>query len=66
VDPAIERDRLGKELAAARGQAARLEKLLNSDFGKKAPKEVVEKEKERLAGFTATAKSLEEQLKNLK
>jgi valyl-tRNA synthetase len=66
VDPTIERDRLGKELAAARGQAARLEKLLNSDFGKKAPKEVVEKEKERLAGFTATAKSLEEQLKNLK
>ncbi|MEX1143615.1 MAG: valine--tRNA ligase [Anaerolineales bacterium] len=66
VDASKERDRLGKELAAAREQAARLEKLLNSDFGKKAPKEVVEKEKERLAGFMSTAKSLEEQLKNLK
>ena len=66
VDAAHERDRLGKELAAAQEMAARLERLLESDFGKKAPKEVVEKEKERLAGFMSTAKSLEEQLKNLK
>jgi valyl-tRNA synthetase len=66
VDPAAERARLGKELAAAREQAARLDKLLSSDFGNKAPKEVVEREKARMAGFLATAKSLEEQLRNLK
>ena len=66
ANPAMEQARLGKELAAAREQAARLEKLLNGDFGKKAPKEVVEKEKGRLAGFLATAKSLEEQLNSLK
>ena len=61
-----EKHRLEKELAAAREQAARLDKLLSSDFGKKAPKEVVEKEKARMAGFLATAKSLEEQLRDLK
>ena len=66
VDPDRERARWGKELAAAREQAARLGKLLASDFAKKAPTEVVEKEKGRLAGFQATAKSLEEQLKRLK
>ena len=63
LDPVEERARLGKELAAAGEQAARLEKLLASDFASKAPKEVVEKERGRLAGFRATARSLEEQLK---
>ncbi|MEX2144674.1 MAG: class I tRNA ligase family protein, partial [Anaerolineales bacterium] len=65
VDPAKERERLGKEMAAALEQATRLEKLLASDFARKAPPAVVEKEKGRLAGFLATAASLAEQLKKL-
>lgn len=65
VDPAEERTRMQRELKAAREQAVRLEKLLNSDFAKKAPHEVVEKERARLEGFKATTQSLEDQLKNL-
>jgi valyl-tRNA synthetase len=36
--------------------------LLSSDFAKKAPIEVVEKEKEKLAGYQATAQKIKEQL----
>ncbi|MEX1246941.1 MAG: valine--tRNA ligase [Anaerolineales bacterium] len=65
LDPRVERERLEKELTAARDQIARLEKLLKSDFGKKAPKGVIEKERARLDGFKATAGSLKEQLRKL-
>ncbi|MEX2160439.1 MAG: valine--tRNA ligase [Anaerolineales bacterium] len=64
LDPIFERARIEKELAAARQQVQRLQKLLDSDFGQKAPDNVVEKEKARLEGFKSTARSLEEQLKN--
>lgn len=66
TDPAEEKARMEKELAEAKDQVARLEKLLASDFGKKAPKDVADKERARLDGFKATASSLEEHLKNLK
>ena len=66
TDPAEERARLERELADARAQIQRLEGLLASDFAKKAPAAVVEKEKTRLQGFKNTSSSLEDQLKALK
>jgi valyl-tRNA synthetase len=63
VDPAAERSRLEKELAEARGQLERVQKLLASDFAKKAPAAVVEKERARLAGYEQTVEKLEGQLK---
>lgn len=65
-DPAAERARMQKELEETNEQAKRLEILLKSEFAAKAPKAVVEKERQRLEGFKATSASLEEQLKNLK
>jgi valyl-tRNA synthetase len=62
LDPAEERARLQSELAEAQAQIQRLKKLLASDFAKKAPKEVVEKERERLAGFRETEERLKGQL----
>ncbi|MCW5887188.1 MAG: valine--tRNA ligase [Anaerolineales bacterium] len=65
VDPVAERARLEKELAEARQQHGRVEALLASDFGKKAPPPVVDKEKARLEGFAQAIERLEEQLKAL-
>jgi valyl-tRNA synthetase len=62
VDPAAERSRLEKELAEARGQLERVEKLLASDFVKKAPAAVVEKERARLAGYEQTVAKLQASL----
>jgi valyl-tRNA synthetase len=64
VDPAEERARLQSELAEAQSQIERLEKLLASDFAEKAPKEVVEKERSRLAGFKETEEGLKGQLES--
>ena len=54
--------RLEKELTETEGQIARLEKLLGSDFAKKAPAAVVQKECERLAAYQETAEKLKAQL----
>jgi len=62
VDPAEERLRLEKDLAEAQSQIQRLEGLLGSDFAKKAPEAVVEKERERLAAFQKTAARIQSQL----
>ena len=62
LDMEEERKRLEKELAEARVQIVRLEKLLGSDFAAKAPAAVVQKERERLAAFKATAEKLQAQL----
>ncbi len=62
VDLQAERQRLEKELADIQAQIARLEKLLGSDFAQKAPAPVVQKERERLDAFKATAEKLEAQL----
>jgi valyl-tRNA synthetase len=51
VDLEAERARLGKELADVERQIARSEGLLASDFIRKAPPAVVEKERSRLAGL---------------
>ncbi len=62
VDPVEERARLTKELAEAESQAARLEKLLASDFANKAPAPVVQKEREKLAAYKETAEKIKAQL----
>jgi valyl-tRNA synthetase len=63
IDVEEERSRLDKELAAIQMQIDRLEKLLGSDFGSKAPEAVVRKERERLAAFQETAGKIRSQIK---
>ena len=65
VDLDEERLRLTKALAEAEGQITRLENLLGSSFAEKAPATVVQKEREKLAGFRETAIKLRGQLEGL-
>ena len=65
VDLDEERLRLTKALAEAEGQITRLENLLGSSFAEKAPATVVQKEREKLAGFRETAIKLGGQLEGL-
>ena len=62
IELEAERARLEKELEEVRSQVQRLEKLLASPFAEKAPPEVVEKEREKLAAYQETAARLEQQL----
>jgi valyl-tRNA synthetase len=62
VDLEQERARLNKELAETEAQIVRLEKLLSSDFAKKAPETVVQKEREKLMAFKGTAAKIKAQL----
>jgi valyl-tRNA synthetase len=62
LDLEAERSRLQKELDEVLIQIKRLEKLLDSDFATKAPAPVVQRERERLAGFQQTAGKLKRQL----
>jgi valyl-tRNA synthetase len=63
VDTSEERERLSKALTEAKNQAGRLEKLLASSFSVKAPADIVQKEKDKLASYQMTVKKLEKQLK---
>jgi valyl-tRNA synthetase len=65
VDLDEERSRLNKNLAEVEGQITRLEKLLSSPFGEKAPADVVQKEREKLSVFRETALKLKAQLEGL-
>jgi valyl-tRNA synthetase len=62
VDQAAEQERLTAELADTETQIKRLEELLSSPFGQKAPAAVVEKERQRLETFKETAQKLKQQL----
>ena len=62
LDLEEQRKRLEKELADVLIQIDRLEKLLGSDFANKAPAQVVQKEREKLAAFQDTAGKLRSQL----
>jgi valyl-tRNA synthetase len=54
VDLAVERGRLAKEIARCEAEAARIEgKLANAQFVAKAPPEVIEEQRTRLAGYQA-------------
>ena len=56
-------ERLEKELAEAESHIARLEKLLTSPFAQKAPANVIEAEREKLAGYISSAEKLRNRLK---
>ncbi len=62
VDLAQERERLTAELKEAKSHIARLEKMLNSPFAKKAPPAVVDKEREKLAAYKDAAEKIKAQL----
>jgi len=63
VDLAEEKSRLEKELKETESHIERLEKLLGSDFANKAPAPVVQKERDKLAGYKETAEKIKAQLK---
>jgi valyl-tRNA synthetase len=65
VDLSEERARLEKELADASSQIERLQNLLNGPFAQKAPTAVVQKERDRLAGFAESAHKLKKQLEEM-
>jgi len=62
VDMEAERARLQKELQENENQIKRLETLLSSSFAERAPAQVVERERQKLATFKETAARLREQL----
>jgi valyl-tRNA synthetase len=66
VDVENETARLQKELDETQSQIDRLTGLLASPFAQKAPAAVVDKERQKLAGYQDTAASLREQLEALK
>jgi valyl-tRNA synthetase len=65
VDPAEQRMRLEKEYAEAAGQVERLEKLLASPFAERAPEQVVEKERRKLAEYQEMVTKINAQLELL-
>ncbi len=62
INPEEERARLNKELAEAESQIERLEKLLGSDFANKAPAQLIQKERDKLAGYKDSATKIKAQL----
>lgn len=60
-----EKSRLASELDELKMEIKRLEGLLAGPFAQKAPPQVVNNEREKLAGYQETASTLEDQLSNL-
>jgi valyl-tRNA synthetase len=66
VDPEEQRIRLEKDLAESTSQIQRLESLLAGPFAEKAPPDVVEKERQKLAEYKGKAAKIKSQLGTLK
>jgi valyl-tRNA synthetase len=62
VDLAAEKKRLGDELAGIEAQISKSDALLASDFGKRAPATVIEKEKAKLADLHAKREQIQARL----
>jgi valyl-tRNA synthetase len=66
VDPAAERGRLAKEIARLDGEIGKAKaSLANPSFVERAPANVVEQMRQRLADFEATLTKLQDQLRRL-
>lgn len=66
IDPTKERARLAKEIGRIEGEIARAKaKLANASFVDRAPANVVQQERDRLANFEATLAKLRPQLDKL-
>ena len=66
IDVAAERERLAKEIGRLEGEIVKAQgKLGNASFVERAPAVVVQQERERLAGFSATVEKLRPQLERL-
>lgn len=63
IDDESEKKRLEKELNVAESQIERLQKLLASDFAKKAPAKLVESEKQKLLEYQETVEKLRKQIR---
>jgi valyl-tRNA synthetase len=67
VDPALEAERMSKEIARLTGEIAKAKgKLANASFVERAPAQVVEQERKRLSGFEENLLNLQDQLQKLR
>jgi valyl-tRNA synthetase len=67
VDPALEGERISKEIARKSDEIARFRaKLANASFVERAPANVVEQERKRLSDSEETLSKLQEQLQKLR
>jgi valyl-tRNA synthetase len=67
VDPALEAERISKEIARIAGEIAKFKaKLANPSFVERAPAHVVEQERKRLADHEETLVKLQDQLQKLR